>query len=89
MMHLGAPLLDVDWLEAVLLQVLPLTLPWEGRFPVITNPLMMTGYPLIPLLQIEPLVGGVGAVGATVAIVTVTPMVLTPLEEGGRKRMDF
>ena len=26
-MHLGAPLFDVDWWGAVLLQVLPLTLP--------------------------------------------------------------
>ena len=50
---------------------------------------MMTGYPLIPPSQIEPLVGGVGAVGATVAIVAVTLMVHTPLGEGGRKRMDF
>ena len=32
---------------------------------------------------------GVGAIGATVAIVAVTSMVLTPLGEGGRKRMDF
>ena len=47
------------------------------------------GYPLIPPSQIEPLIGGVGAVGATVAIVAVTPMVLTHLGEGRRKRMDF
>ena len=85
-MHLGAPRLDVDWPGAVLLWVLPLTLPQEGHFPVITNPRMTTGYPLIPPSQIEPLVGGMGAVGA---IVAVTPMVLTPLEEGGSKRMDF
>ena len=50
---------------------------------------MMMGYPRIPPLQIEPLIGGVGAEGAAVAIVAVTPMALTPLEEGGRKRMDF
>ena len=30
-----------------------------------------------------------GAVGVTVVIVAVTPMVLTPLGEGRRKRMDF
>ena len=33
---------------------------------------MMTGYPLIPPSQIEPLIGGVGAIGATVAIAAVT-----------------
>ena len=50
---------------------------------------MMTGYPRIPPLQIEPLIGGVGAKGATVAIVAVTLMALAPLGEGVRKRMDF
>ena len=49
----------------------------------------MMGYPLIPSLQIEPLIGGVGAKGATVAIVAVTLMELTPLGEGIKKRMDF
>ena len=49
----------------------------------------MMGYPQIPPLQIEPLIGGVGAKGATVAIVAVTPMALAPLGEGVRKRMDF
>ena len=34
-------------------------------------------------------VGGVEAKGATVAIVAATPMTLTPLGEGVRKRMDF
>ena len=47
---------------------------------------MTTGYPQIPPLQIEPLVGGMGA---AVAIVAVTPMALTPLGEGIRKRMVF
>ena len=42
----------------------------------------MTGYPLIPPLQIEPPVGGVGAEGATVAIVAATPMALAPLGDG-------
>ena len=50
---------------------------------------MMTGYPRIPPLQIEPLIGGVGAIGAAVAVVAVTPMALTPLGEGVRKRVDF
>ena len=54
-----------------------------------TNPLMKVGYPLIPPSQIKSPTGGVEAVGATVAIVAVTPMVLTPLGEGRRKRMDF
>ena len=49
----------------------------------------MTGYPQIPPLQIEPLIGGMGAEGAAVAIVAVTPMALAPLGEGVRKRMDF
>ena len=47
------------------------------------------GVSMIPPSQIEPLVGGMGAIGATVAIVAVTLMVLTPLGEGRRKRMDF
>ena len=50
---------------------------------------MTTGYPLIPPSQIEPPVGGVGAEGATVARAAVILMVLTPLGEGVRKRMDF
>ena len=50
---------------------------------------MMIGYPRIPPLQIEPLIGGVEAVGAAVAIVAVTLMALTPLGQGIRKRMDF
>ena len=49
----------------------------------------MTGYPQIPPLQIEPLVGGVGAEGAAIAIVAATLMALAPLEEGRRKRMNF
>ena len=50
---------------------------------------MMMGYPPIPLSQIKPPVGGVGAEGAAVAEAVVIPMVLTPLGEGVRKRMDF
>ena len=50
---------------------------------------MTMGYPPIPPSQIKPPVGGVGAKGATVARVAVIPMVLTPLGEGVRKRMDF
>ena len=49
----------------------------------------MTGYPRIPPLQIEPLIGGMEAEGAAVAVVAATPMALTPLGEGIRKRMDF
>ena len=79
----------MDLLGAVLLRVLPLALPCEGHFLVITNPLMTTRYPLIPPLQIEPPIGGVEAEGATVAVAAATPMALTPLGEGVRKRMDF
>ena len=90
MMCLGAPLLDVDWRGAVLLWILPLTLPGEGHFPVTTNPPMrMKGYPPIPPFQIDPPTGGMGVEGATAAIVAVTPMALTPLGVGVRKRMDF
>ena len=49
----------------------------------------MTGYPLIPPSQIKPLAGGMGVEGAAAARAAVTPMVLTPLGEGVRKRMDF
>ena len=81
----------MDWQGAVLLRVLPLTLPGEGHFPVTTNPPMrMKGYPSIPPFQIgPPPTGGVGVEGATAAGVTVTPMALTPLGVGIRKRMDF
>ena len=89
-MHLGAPLFDMDWRGAVLLQVLPLTLPGEGHFPVTTNPPMrMKGYPPKPPFQTGPPTGGVGVEGATAAGVAVTPMALTPLGVGIRKRMDF
>ena len=49
----------------------------------------MTGYPPIPPSQINLPTGGVGVEGATAAGVAVTPMALTPLGEGVRKRMDF
>ena len=77
------------WPGAVPLQVLPLTLPWEGHFLVITNTLMMTGYPPIPPPQIVPPVEGMGARGAAVTGAAATPMALAPLGEGVRKRMDF
>ena len=89
-MHLGAPLLDMDWRGAVLLRVLPLTLPGEGPFPVTTNPLMrMKGYPLIPPFQIGPPTEGVGVEGATAAGAAVTPMALTPLGEAKEKGWIF
>ena len=47
------------------------------------------GVSMIPPPQIEPPVGGVGARGATVTGAAATPMALTPLGEGIRKRMDF
>ena len=51
--------------------------------------MMTTGYPPIPPSQTDPAVGGMGVEGATVARAAVTLMVLTLLEEGVRKRMDF
>ena len=90
MMCPGAFLFNVNWQGAVLLQVLPLTLPGKGHFPVTTNPPMRTkGYPPIPPFQIGPPTGGVGVEGATAAGAAVTPMALTPLGVGVRKRMDF
>ena len=50
---------------------------------------MTTGYPPIPPSQINPPVGGVGVERATAARAAATPMALTPLGEGVRKRMDF
>ena len=50
---------------------------------------MMMVYPPIPPSQINPPAGGMGVEGATAAGVTVTPMALTPLREGIRKKMDF
>ena len=47
-------LLKTDWQGVVLLRVLLLTHLWEGHSPATTNPLMMTGYPLILPSQISP-----------------------------------
>ena len=47
------------------------------------------GYPPIPPSQTNLLIGGVGVEGATAARAAVTPMALTPLGGGARKRMDF
>ena len=47
------------------------------------------GYPPIPPSWINLPAGGMGVKGATVAGAVVTPMALTPLGEGVRKRMDF
>ena len=79
----------MDWQGVVLLRVLPLTPPWEGHSPVTTNPLMMTGYPQIPPSQTSHPTRGMGVEGAAAAGAAVTPMVLTPLGEDVRKRMDF
>ena len=82
-------LLDTDWQGVVLLRVLLLTHLWEGHSPATANPLTMTGYPLILPSQINPTAGGMGAEEVKVAGVVVTPMELTPLGGGVRKRMDF
>ena len=47
------------------------------------------GCPLIPPSLTGPLAGGMGAEEVEVTKVVVTPMKLTPLEGGERKRMDF
>ena len=47
------------------------------------------GYPPIPPSQTGPPARGVGVEGTTAAGAAVTPMPLTPLVEGVRKRMDF
>ena len=54
----------------------------------ITPPMRM-GCPLIPPSLTGPLAGGVGAEEVEVTRVVVTPMKLTPLEGGERKRMGF
>ena len=79
----------MDWQGVVLLQALLLAHLWEGHLSTTANPLMTTGYPLIPPSQISPFAGGMGAEEVEVARVVVTPMELTPLEGGIRKRMDF
>ena len=88
-MCLEPTLVDMDWQGVVLLRALLLAHLWEEHLSATANPLMMTGYPLIPPSQISPFAGGVGAEEVEVARVVVTPMELTPLERGIRKRMDF
>ena len=82
-------LLNMDWQGVVLLQVLLLTHLWGGHPPATANPQTMMGYPLILPSQIGPSTGGVGAEEVKVARVVVTPMELTSLGGGIRKRMDF
>ena len=82
-------LFDTDWQGVVLLRVVLLTHLWEGHSQAITNPLMMTGYPLIRPSQMGPPEGGMGAEEAKVAGVVVTLMGPAPLGEDVRKRMDF
>ena len=88
-MHPEPTLFDMDWQGVVLLRVVLPTHLWEGHSQVITNPLMMTGYPLIRPSQMDPSEGGMGAEEAKVARVVVTLMGPAPLGEDGRKRMDF
>ena len=79
----------MDWQGVVLLWVLLPTHLWEGHSQVITNPLMMTGYPRIHPSQMDHPEGGVGAEEAKVAGVVVTLRGPAPLGEDLRKRMDF
>ena len=79
-MCLEPTLLDMDWQGVVLLWALVLAHLWEGHLSATTNPLMMTGYPLILPSQISPFAGGVEAEEVEVAGVVVTSMELAPLE---------
>ena len=88
-MHPEPTLFNTDWQGVVLLWVVLPTHLWEGHSQVITNPLMMTGYPRIRPSQMDPPEGGVGAEEAKVAGVVVTLMGPTPLGEDVRKRIDF
>ena len=88
-MHPKPTLFNMDWQGVVLLRVLLLIHLWEGHSQVITNPLIMMGYPQIRPSQMDPPEGGVGAEEAEVARVVVTPMGPPPLGEDVRKKMDF
>ena len=88
-MHPEPTLFNMDWQGVVLLQVLLLIHPWEGHSQVITNPLMMMGYPRICPSLMGPPEGGVEVEEAEVAGVVVTLMGPTPLGEDVRKRRIF
>ena len=88
-MHPKPTLFDMDWQGVVLLWVVMPTHLWEGHSQVITNLLMMMGYPRIRPSQMDPPEGGVGAEEAKVAGVVVTLMGPAPLGKDRRKRMDF
>ena len=79
----------VDGQGAVLLQASLLAHLQEGRPSATITPLMMMGYPLIPLSRTSPLTRGAEVEGVEVTGVVVTPMIPTPPEGGKRKRMDF
>ena len=64
----------MDWQGVVLLWVLLPTHLWEGHSQVISNPLMMTGYPWIRPSQMGPPEGGMGAEEAEVARAVLTLM---------------
>ena len=73
-MCLESTLVNMDWQGVVLHQALLLAHLWEGHPSATANPLMMTGYPLIPPSQIGPSAGGMGAEEVEVTGVVVTPM---------------
>ena len=89
MTGLELTLFRVDGQGAVLLRALLLDHLQEGHPSATATPLMMMGYPLIPLSLISPFARGTGAEGVEVTGVVMTPMILAPLEGGERKRMDF
>ena len=88
MTYLEPTLLGMDWHGAAPPWALPQALPPEGHPSATTPPLMMTGYPLIPLSLGSPFARGTGAEEIEVTGAVVTPMRLSPLEGGKRKRMD-
>ena len=89
MTGLELTLFGVDGQVVVLLRALLLAHLREGRPLATTTPLMMMGYPLIPLSLTSPFAGGTEAEGVKVTGVVVTLMIPTHPEGGKRKRMDF
>ena len=87
MTHPKITLLRMDWQGAVLSRAVLLVCLWEGRPPTTITLLMRKGYLLIPPPLRSHFVRGGVAGEIEVTRVVVTPMRLSPLEGGVRKRM--